>query len=69
MFSLEKFLDSQHSLHFQKASQHRHQEFLIRNEESPRENNKDIFITENFANARVQMQMKSCNFLENNATY
>lgn len=32
-------------------------------------NNKDIFITENFANARVQMQMKSCNFLENNATY
>ena len=32
-------------------------------------NNKDIFITENFANTRGKMQMKCCNFLENNATY
>ena len=31
--------------------------------------NKDRFITENFANTRVKMQMKCCNFLENNATY
>ena len=32
-------------------------------------NNKDVFITENFANTRGKMQMKCCNFLENNATY
>ena len=32
-------------------------------------NNKDRFITENFANTRGKIQMKCCNFLENNATY
>lgn len=29
--------NKQYSLHFQKASQHQHQEFQIRNEESPHE--------------------------------